>query len=255
MRSSSSLLSSHARIRLVALLLSLAATTSALVGLNARPAAAATTTTTITLSPARQYVPYASTAKLVATLTAGQTRLGGRAITVWVLRPDRTWQYYATVKTNSSGQAGILRGAYASNVIQARYAGRTGWSASRSNHAEVLVTNPGQRYVNEASRHVGKPYQWGATGPSRFDCSGFTLYVFSRFGKQLPHNSSQQYGAVRHIATSQKRVGDLIFTHSGGRIHHVAIYAGNGYIWDSPHSGSHVSKRKMWTSSYYVGRV
>ena len=82
-----------------------------------------------------------------------------------------------------------------------------------------------------------------------------TLYVFSRFGKSLPHNSGQQYQSVRHVARSDKRVGDLIFTYNAGGIYHVAIYAGNGYIWHSPHSGDVVKKSQMWSQSYYVGRV
>ena len=54
-----------------------------------------------------------------------------------------------------------------------------------------------QRVVAEAAKHRGAPYQYGAAGPTRFDCSGFTMYVFSRFGKRLPHSSAAQYSAVR----------------------------------------------------------
>jgi cell wall-associated NlpC family hydrolase len=109
--------------------------------------------------------------------------------------------------------------------------------------------------LQEAARHKGQPYQYGAAGPTRFDCSGFTLYVFSRFGKKLPHSSSRQYGVVRHIYKSYKQPGDLIFfRNSSGSIYHVGIYAGNGKIWHAPHSGSYVKLASIWTSSYVVGR-
>jgi cell wall-associated NlpC family hydrolase len=110
--------------------------------------------------------------------------------------------------------------------------------------------------LQEAARHKGQAYQYGAAGPTRFVCSGFTLYVFSRFGKRLPHNSSMQYSAVRHISKSYRQPGDLIFLKdSSGHIYHVGIYAGSNRIWHAPHSGSYVKLATLWTSSYVVGRI
>lgn len=110
--------------------------------------------------------------------------------------------------------------------------------------------------LHEAQRHQGKPYQWGAVGPYKFDCSGYTLYVFGRFGKKLPHNAAKQYAAVRHISKSNRQIGDLIFTrNSSGSIYHVGIYAGNGKIWHSPKSGSYVKLSTIWSSNYVVGRT
>ena len=106
------------------------------------------------------------------------------------------------------------------------------------------ATTTGAAAVHEASRHNGQPYVYGAAGPSRFDCSGFTMYVYSRFGKRLPHNSSAQYSAVQHIAKSSKQVGDLIFIRSSsGSIGHVGLYAGSGRMWDAPRSGENVKLR------------
>jgi cell wall-associated NlpC family hydrolase len=116
----------------------------------------------------------------------------------------------------------------------------------------------GTAVVQEASRHSGAPYARGASGPSRFDCSGFTRYVFSRFGKSLPHSSSAQYTApgVRHVAASSKQPGDLLFfKSSSGSIGHVGIYAGNGKMWDEPKSGDHVRLRAIYSSNYVVGRL
>ncbi len=121
--------------------------------------------------------------------------------------------------------------------------------------APADAATTGSRAVAEASRHAGAPYRYGATGPTRFDCSGYTRYVFGRLGRSLPHSSTQQYSATRHVAKASKQPGDLIFTRSGGRITHVGIYAGAGQFWDAPKSGDHVRKRKIFTSDYVVGRV
>ncbi len=41
---------------------------------------------------------------------------------------------------------------------------------------------------------LGKPYVWGAAGPSSFDCSGLVSYVYAQVGVSLPHNAAAQYG-------------------------------------------------------------
>jgi cell wall-associated NlpC family hydrolase len=121
--------------------------------------------------------------------------------------------------------------------------------------ANAAMTTYQYKVLNEAARHKGQPYVYGAAGPTRFDCSGFTLYVFKRLGKSLPHNSSMQYSRVRHIAKTSRRVGDLIFyRNSSGRIYHVGIYAGNNRIWHAPHSGSYVKLAPIYSSNYVVGR-
>lgn len=116
----------------------------------------------------------------------------------------------------------------------------------------------GSQVVLEASRHQGQPYVYGAVGPTRFDCSGFTLYVFGRFGRRLPHSSSAQYTAtgVRHVAKSSRIVGDLIFMKSSsGRITHVGIYAGSNRWWVAPKTGDHVKLQTLYSTNYVVGRM
>ena len=125
-------------------------------------------------------------------------------------------------------------------------------STARPAHAAIS----GTAVVQEAARHNGQPYVYGAMGPTRFDCSGFTKYVFSRFGKTLPHSSASQYGYVQHIAKTSKQVGDILFFRSAsGSINHVGIYAGGSYMWDAPKSGDHVRKRAIYSSNYSVGRA
>lgn len=114
----------------------------------------------------------------------------------------------------------------------------------------------GSRIVAEATSHLGKPYVYGAAGPSRFDCSGYTKYVFSRFGKSLPHNSAAQIRNTTPVAKSAKKPGDLIFMRSrSGRVTHVGIYAGANRWLVSPKSGDRVKSQVLYSTRYTVGRV
>jgi cell wall-associated NlpC family hydrolase len=112
--------------------------------------------------------------------------------------------------------------------------------------------------LNVAASKKGSPYQWGATGPYRFDCSGLTLYSFKRAGKTLPRTAAAQYNSTRHISASSRKAGDLVFFHTGSSrssVYHVGIYAGSGKIWHAPKTGSKVRLEKIWTSSVWYGRV
>ena len=47
--------------------------------------------------------------------------------------------------------------------------------------------------LSEANKHIGKPYRHGMKGPSAFDCSGFTSYVYKQFGYTISPASRIQY--------------------------------------------------------------
>lgn len=68
------------------------------------------------------------------------------------------------------------------------------------------------RIVEEARRHLGKPYHYGGKGPRAFDCAGFARFVYQQFGFTLPGGSAPQYRLGRHIADTRKlQRGDLVF--------------------------------------------
>ena len=131
----------------------------------------------------------------------------------------------------------------------------------------LVVSTPADATVSwrsqvpaEAAKHKGAPYVWGAAGPTRFDCSGLTMYDYGRFGKRLPHNAARQYNLMRHLGQSGKVRGDLLFfRNSSGRISHVAIYAGvwSGklWMWHAPHTGSVVKLVPVYSNRYLVGRL
>lgn len=120
--------------------------------------------------------------------------------------------------------------------------------------ASSSSSDAGRGALAEAPSHQGKPYQYGATGPDRFDCSGFTRYLFARQGTQLPRVSRDQYAASTKVEQGAKQPGDLIFTYGSSGIYHVGIYAGGGAMWASTKTGDVVRRQAIWTTQYYVGR-
>ncbi|MEU8622093.1 NlpC/P60 family protein [Streptomyces sp. NPDC048623] len=85
---------------------------------------------------------------------------------------------------------------------------------------------------------IGRPYVWGATGPSAFDCSGLMVWSYRKAGIALPRTSQAQRGAGRRIPLSQAQPGDLVTYRSDAS--HVAIYAGNGQVIHAPYPGARV---------------
>jgi cell wall-associated NlpC family hydrolase len=121
--------------------------------------------------------------------------------------------------------------------------------------AFVSATRAGNA-ADWARSRKGSPYRYGATGPHRFDCSGLTRWVYAHVGKSLPHSSSAQVRDVSRVWHRRNvRRGDLVFFTSRGSVYHVAIYAGHGYIWHAPHSGTRVRRDHIWTSNVFYGRV
>ncbi|MBT2420495.1 C40 family peptidase [Streptomyces sp. ISL-22] len=120
---------------------------------------------------------------------------------------------------------------------------------------EAEAATPATKALQVAASKKGSPYKWGAVGPHRFDCSGLTLYSYKKAGKTLPRTAAQQYNKTRHISAKNRKVGDLVFFHSGSNVYHVGIYAGKGKIWHSPKSGDVVKLQKIWTRSVWYGRV
>ncbi|MFF4172699.1 NlpC/P60 family protein [Streptomyces sp. NPDC001744] len=85
---------------------------------------------------------------------------------------------------------------------------------------------------------IGRPYVWGATGPSAFDCSGLTVWAYRQAGVGLPRTSAAQRYAGRRVPLSEARPGDLV-TYRGDASH-VALYAGNGQVIHAPYPGARV---------------
>lgn len=81
--------------------------------------------------------------------------------------------------------------------------------------------------VDYASKFIGTRYRSGASGPSAFDCSGFTSYVYKNFGITLSRSSRTQYLEGEKVSINNVKPGDLLFFSSRGsgrgRVGHVAM--------------------------------
>jgi peptidoglycan DL-endopeptidase CwlO len=104
--------------------------------------------------------------------------------------------------------------------------------------------------VGLAMEELGKPYSWGAAGPSTFDCSGLVMYVFAKMGVSLPHNAAAQFGYGTPVAYSDLQPGDLVFFEGLG---HVGIYIGGGQFVHAPHTGDVVKISSLGAHGGYVG--
>jgi cell wall-associated NlpC family hydrolase len=133
---------------------------------------------------------------------------------------------------------------------------RTTWPVSTTS-----ASGAARRVVPTAEQYIGVSYRYGGTSPrTGFDCSGFVQYVYGIQGVSLPRTSRQMAGSGIAVEPSTRSlaVGDLMLFAQGGRISHVAIYAGNGRFIHSSSSGNGVryddlgTRRGRWFADHMV---
>ncbi|HXW04959.1 MAG TPA: C40 family peptidase [Vicinamibacterales bacterium] len=114
---------------------------------------------------------------------------------------------------------------------------------------------PASDVVDLAASLIGRPYVWGAEGPSAFDCSGLTQYVFREFAVDLPRRAINQSRVGQPIGRRMQR-GDLIFFSSDTRrslVTHVGIYEGSGRMIEASKRHGRV-RRSHLDDGYWVER-
>lgn len=103
----------------------------------------------------------------------------------------------------------------------------------------------GGTIVSRAYSQLGKPYVWGACGPSSFDCSGFVSYCltgsYTRLGTTLTF--------MGWTKVSNPQPGDVVTTAT-----HCGIYIGNGQMIHAPHTGDVVKVGPVQSGMIYVRR-
>lgn len=109
------------------------------------------------------------------------------------------------------------------------------------------------KVIEAAQKLKGTPYVYGGSTPAGFDCSGFTMYCYSKIGVKLKHNAAAQYNQGKHVSRKNLKKGDLVFFGSKGSINHVGIYIGDGKMIHSPHTGAHVRIEGIDEHGRYVG--
>ena len=169
-------------------------------------------------------------AALRAQLATQKDSLGKLLTTEKATLASLTVPQQQTVASNSIGAGGTTTAAY------------TGPTTTQADKAVAF-----------AYAQLGKPYQWGATGPGSYDCSGLAQAAWAAAGIAIPRDTYEQWAALPHISSSAIQPGDLLYYDGVG---HVAIYVGNGYIIDAPQTGMDVEKIPMntgWYASTFVG--
>lgn len=98
-----------------------------------------------------------------------------------------------------------------------------------------------------ALAQVGKPYIFGAAGPTSYDCSGLVTYAYGAAGVSLAHYTVTQYNATSPVSGSRLSSGDLVFynTGSGAQPGHVAIYVGAGKVVSANRPGTFVQTQSL----------
>ena len=172
--------------------------------------------------------PSTSYAK-IATLSYGQS--------VNVLSTSNGWS-----KINYNGSIGYVSSQYL--------------SSSSTDSSTSTTSSSVNKVISLAKSLLGKSYVWGAQGPSTFDCSGFTYYVFKNAANiTLPRVSQDQSTYGTYVSKSNLKVGDLVFFDTNGandgNVSHVGIYLGNNQFIHASSSKGKVVISEM--SSYYSG--
>ena len=163
--------------------------------------------------------------------------------------PGTSYSIIKSISTNTkvevistnNGWSKIKEGS-TTGYVSAKYLSDSQTSSSTSSNTTSTSTSA-SKLVSYAKSLLGKPYVWGAQGPSSFDCSGFTYYVFKNCANiTLPRTSVDQstYGIT--VSKSNLKVGDLIFFDTDGandgNVSHVGIYIGsNQFIHSSSTKG------------------
>ena len=110
----------------------------------------------------------------------------------------------------------------------------------------------GQQVVNYALSFLGAPYVYGGNGPSCFDCSGFTNYVYRHFGYILNRGASSQLQNGTAVSKSELQPGDIVFFRYNTTYpaSHCGIYIGNGQFVHASTNRYQVQIDQLLTGHY-----
>ncbi|MGI5402390.1 NlpC/P60 family protein [Streptomyces sp. CA-135486] len=118
-----------------------------------------------------------------------------------------------------------------------------------SGTADGSYTAKADKVLSFARAQLGKPYVWGATGPSSYDCSGLTQAAWKAAGVDLPRTTWDQVKVGTRVATKDLVPGDLVFFYDD--ISHVGIYIGDGKMIHAPKPGANVREESIYYMPIY----
>ncbi|MEW2488578.1 NlpC/P60 family protein [Streptomyces sp. NPDC048411] len=125
----------------------------------------------------------------------------------------------------------------------------TGTGAGTGTGSDTSATSKAEKVLAFARAQIGKPYVWGATGPSSYDCSGLTQAAWKAAGVDIPRTTWDQVEVGTRIATADLQPGDLVFFYDD--ISHVGIYKGDGMMIHAPKPGANVREESIYYMPIY----
>jgi cell wall-associated NlpC family hydrolase len=132
----------------------------------------------------------------------------------------------------------------------AKEAGSTGDTGTGTGTgSDTSATTKAEKVLAFARAQIGKPYVWGATGPSSYDCSGLTQAAWKAAGVDIPRTTWDQVEIGTRIATADLQPGDLVFFYDD--ISHVGIYKGDGMMIHAPKPGANVREESIYYMPIY----
>lgn len=153
------------------------------------------------------------------------------------------------------GRINIVNGVYHFDLL---YPDRSSAYAWGKRYGEAIIGDGtgyssagggNSRAVTLAKSQLGKPYKWGATGPSSFDCSGLIYWVAKQMGKSIPRTSREQSNYGTAVSKSALQPGDCVFF--GSPVHHVGMYVGSGQYIHATQTGDVVKISNLNSRSDY----
>lgn len=120
---------------------------------------------------------------------------------------------------------------------------------------DTVLNSASVALIGYAKKFINTRYVYGGTTPKGFDCSGFTRFIYSRFGYRIPHCSQEQVNMGTPISRKRLLPADLVFftTLGSTQINHVGIYIGEGKFIHAS-SGSRVVRIDALSQTYYKKR-
>lgn len=151
----------------------------------------------------------------------------------------------------AAGKSGYVSGDYLALVSKAVAAPAQQTAPTTQTTVTVTGTGTGAEIAAKALEYVGCDYVYGGAGPTSFDCSGLTMYVYGLYGYSLPHGSTGQAKCGIAVDKSELQPGDLVlFTGSGVTYGHVGIYIGDDQFVHASTYGVGVITSSLSSNTY-----
>ena len=117
--------------------------------------------------------------------------------------------------------------------------------------------------ISDAMKYLGRPYVWAANGPNAFDCTGFTKFIYSKFGYKLGRTVPAQMQNGRPVTGGfhNFQKGDILIYGSRAdksRPGHAAIFIEldpSGESFTFIHAASRGVVISKSTETYYKDRL